>query len=119
MITGVVVGSLSLVGASAPSEQWLSMRGPLSIGLGVVIASSLGQMFFPASSLLYSVSLYGGLAVFGGFVLYDTGKIRKAAAVMPPGTYDPINFSLGIYMNSVNIFVRIVQILSGGSRNRR
>lgn len=32
-------------------------------GLGVVIAASLGQMFSPASSLLYN-TLYGGLGVF-------------------------------------------------------
>jgi FtsH-binding integral membrane protein len=117
VITGCVVGGLSIAGAAAPSDTWLQMRGPLSIGLGVVIGASFGQIFFPTSSILYNVALYGGLAVFGGFVLFDTARIRRAAQYAPD--YDPINASLGVYMNSVNIFVRIVQLLSGGGNRRK
>eukprot|EP00211_Chloroparvula_japonica_P007337 CAMPEP_0119131684 /NCGR_PEP_ID=MMETSP1310-20130426/10520_1 /TAXON_ID=464262 /ORGANISM="Genus nov. species nov., Strain RCC2339" /LENGTH=332 /DNA_ID=CAMNT_0007122275 /DNA_START=106 /DNA_END=1104 /DNA_ORIENTATION=- len=118
-ITGCVVGGLSLTAACAPSETWLQMRGPLSIGLGVVIASSFGQLLFPASSMLYNIGLYGGLAVFGGFVLYDTAKIRRAAEVVPAGHYDPVNFSIGVYMDSVNIFVRVAQILAMNQGRRK
>ena len=115
-VTGCVVGALSIAGAAAPSEDWLQFRGPLSIGLGIVVGASLCQMFFPASSLLYNISMYGGLAVFGGFVMYDTAKMRRMAQYSP--RFDPINASLGVYMDSVNIFVRVAQLLAGGNRKK-
>ena len=42
MYTAGVVGALSLTAATAPSDKFLSMTGPLSIGLGVVCVSALG-----------------------------------------------------------------------------
>ncbi len=41
--TAGVVGGLSLVAATAPSDKFLNMAGPLAIGLGVVFASSMGK----------------------------------------------------------------------------
>ena len=41
--TAGVVGGLSLTAACAPSEKYLYMSGPLSLGLGVVLVSSLGE----------------------------------------------------------------------------
>jgi FtsH-binding integral membrane protein len=115
-LTGVVVGSLSLAGAAAPSETWMSMHGPLAIGLGVVFGASIGQMFMP-SPLLMNIALYGGAAVFGGFVLYDTGKIRHNARVA--NHYDPINNSLGIYITTVNLFRIIASMLANRNQRRR
>eukprot|EP00163_Fabomonas_tropica_P005971 TRINITY_DN15613_c0_g1_i2.p1 TRINITY_DN15613_c0_g1~~TRINITY_DN15613_c0_g1_i2.p1 ORF type:complete len:317 (+),score=87.22 TRINITY_DN15613_c0_g1_i2:209-1159(+) len=115
-ITGCIVGSISLVAASAPSEQFLWMGGPLTLGLGVVVASSVGSMFFPASPLLYNISMYGGLGLFGGFVLFDTGKVINHAE--RNAGFDPINECMGIYMNTINIFTRIVYLLAGNNRRR-
>eukprot|EP00123_Amoebidium_parasiticum_P012449 comp21362_c1_seq1/m.29339 comp21362_c1_seq1/g.29339 ORF comp21362_c1_seq1/g.29339 comp21362_c1_seq1/m.29339 type:complete len:332 (-) comp21362_c1_seq1:278-1273(-) len=116
--TAAVVGSISLIAATTRSDNHLAMAGPLSVGLGVVFAASIGSLFFPAMPLLYNVSLYGGLAVFGGFTYVDTQRImvRARQAV----TYDPLKASVGIYMDTINIFTRMVQILANrGSNNRR
>ena len=55
------------------------MAGPLSMGLGAVFIASLGSAFLPATGALgatmFNVSLYGGLALFSAFVLYDTSKV--------------------------------------------
>lgn len=78
------------------------MGGPLAMGLGVVFVSSLGTMFLPPTTALgaglYSISLYGGLLLFSGFLLYDTQRIIAQAERYPtsPGAYnvhpyDPIN----------------------------
>jgi FtsH-binding integral membrane protein len=71
---------------------------------------------------VYSLALYGGLILFGGFMLYDTQKIIYRAERHPvygAGKFDPINSSLGIYADTLNIFIRIAQILAmqgGGKR---
>ncbi|XP_038060326.1 growth hormone-inducible transmembrane protein-like [Patiria miniata] len=124
--TAGVVGGLSCVAACAPSEKFLYIGGPLAMGLGVVIAASIGGMFFaPTTALgsgLYAISTYGGLILFSGFLLYDTQLIMKRAEtypIMPQRPYDPINAAMGIYMDTVNIFIRIAMILSNSSGGRR
>jgi len=114
MITACIVGSLSAVAACSPGDTFLSMGPMLGCGLGVVVAASLGQMFFPASSMLMNVSLYGGLGLFGLFVCYDTQKVLYHAQM--DNHFDPINREIGIYLNTINIFVRVVQILAMGKR---
>ncbi|KAK2587215.1 hypothetical protein KPH14_002955 [Odynerus spinipes] len=129
LYTAGVVGGLSTVAVCAPSEKFLQMAGPLSIGLGVVFVSSLGSMFLPPTTAmgagLYSISLYGGLVLFSMFLLYDTQRIMKQAQLHPKYTdgitkpYDPVNNAISIYLDTLNIFVRILTILAGGGSNRR
>ncbi len=68
------------------------------------------------------MSVYGGLILFGGFLLYDTQKIISKAERHPVGwgapPFDPVNASIGIYMDTINIFIRIVSILAGGNRRK-
>lgn len=51
------------------------MGGPLLAGVTVVALTSLAPMALPlgtrALAITESISLYGGLAVFSGFVLYE------------------------------------------------
>lgn len=122
--TAGIAGGLSTVAACAPSDKFLTMGGPLAIGLGVVFASSIGSAFLPPTTALgaglYSISLYGGLLLFSGFLLYDTQKIITRAERTPPYViYDPVNASLHIYMDTINIFIRLVTILSGGGNRRK
>uniref|UniRef100_A0A2A4JJC8 Growth hormone-inducible transmembrane protein n=1 Tax=Heliothis virescens TaxID=7102 RepID=A0A2A4JJC8_HELVI len=124
--TAGVVGGLSTIAICAPSGEFLNMRAPLAMGLGAVFAASLASMFIPQTSALgaglYSLSLYGGLIVFGGFLLYDTQAIVKRAEVHPMyglKPYDPINSAISVYLDIINIFMRIAIILSGGGGNKR
>lgn len=92
MYTCGVVGSLSYVGATATcvllkifiypfesccnrNDKYLYMGGPLLAGVTVVALTSLAPMALPlgtrALAITESISLYGGLAVFGGFVLHE------------------------------------------------
>jgi len=116
MITGVIVGSLSAVAAASPGDTFLSMGPMLGCGLGVIIAASLGQVFFPASTLLMNVSLYGGLGLFGLYTCYDTQKIMYHAQM--DNDFDPINRQIGIYMDTINIFIRVAQILAMSNRRK-
>lgn len=123
--TAGMVGGLSTVALTAPSDKFLYMGGPLAMGFGVIFASSVASMFLPPTTALgagvYSLALYGGLILFGGFILYDTQKIiRKAESNHGYGMqkYDPINSSMGIYTDTLNIFIRIATILGMNGRRK-
>ncbi|KAF9486352.1 hypothetical protein BDN70DRAFT_869859 [Pholiota conissans] len=113
-----IVGSLSYVGATARNDKFLNLGGPLLAGVTVVALSSLAPMILPLGlrslAVTEAISLYGGLAIFGGFVLYDTQKILKHARMAEAGVMklDPINESIGLELDMINIFIRLVQILA-------
>ncbi|KAF8665417.1 hypothetical protein AX16_000436 [Volvariella volvacea WC 439] len=120
-----VVGSLSYVGATAANDKYLTLGGPLLAGVTVVALSSLAPLALPLGmrglAVTEAISLYGGLAVFGGFVLYDTQKILKNARLAEQGVLkrDPMRESVSLELDMINIFIRLVQILSMHQRNRR
>ncbi|NWX43588.1 GHITM protein, partial [Steatornis caripensis] len=124
--TAGIVGGLSTVAMCAPSEKFLNMGGPLGIGLGFVLASSIGSMFLPPTSAfgagLYSVAVYGGLVLFAMFLLYDTQVVIKRAETVPSYgviKYDPINSCMSIYTDTLNIFIRVATMLAGSGGGKR
>ncbi|CAJ0565938.1 unnamed protein product, partial [Mesorhabditis spiculigera] len=128
--TAGLVAGLSATAITAPSEKFLMMAGPLGMGLGVVFVANIGCFFFPPHSALgaslASVVVYGGLILFSAFLLYNTQRLVKQAEMHPqPGYYegvrqfDSINAQLGIYMNILNIFMRMAMITGEGSNRRK
>ncbi|CEF67710.1 Growth hormone-inducible transmembrane protein [Strongyloides ratti] len=91
LYTAGIVGGLTTIGYSAPSEKFLYMGGPLAMGLGFVIMANIGSIFLPPNTALgaglYSVVLYGGLILFSAFILYETQKVANKAASFPRGEY--------------------------------
>ncbi|KAI6047839.1 Bax inhibitor family protein [Pisolithus marmoratus] len=107
-----VVGSLSYVGATAKTDKYLYMGGPLLAGVTVPpMALPLGLRGLAVAEAL---SLYGGLAVFGGFVLYDTQKILQHGRAVKMGLMapDPIGEAISLELDMINIFIRMVQVLA-------
>ncbi|KEZ45897.1 putative bax inhibitor family protein [Scedosporium apiospermum] len=127
LYTVAMMGGLSIVGATAKQDKYLYIGGPLLAGACVVAASGLAPLIIPATAyraLAFSESiwLYGGLALFGGFTLYDVQKIMHHARLAQRGIIkeDPVNESIALELDFLNIFVRMVQILMmQGNRNRR
>jgi len=124
-LTAGVVGGLSAVAVCAPSDKFLNMGGVLGAGLGVVFLANIGSMFMPPTTAigsgLYAMSVYGGLVLFSLFLLYDTQKIIKKAETHPVYSerqFDPINASISIYMDTMNIFIRIAMILMNGKSKK-
>ncbi|KAK1229778.1 hypothetical protein PQX77_001688 [Marasmius sp. AFHP31] len=113
-----IVGSLSYVGATAKNDKYLNLGGPLLAGVTVVALSSLAPMVLPLGlrglAVTEAISLYGGLALFGAFVLYDTQKILHHARLAEQGLMkrDPMNEAIGLELDMINIFIRLVQILA-------
>jgi len=125
--TAGMVGGLSTVAVCAPSDKFLYMGGPLAMGLGVVFCASIASNFLPPTTALgagmYSIAVYGGLVLFGAFLLYDTQKVIHKAEHHPAHygapPFDPVNASIGIYMDTVNIFIRIAMMLASGGNRRK
>lgn len=70
-------------------------------------------MFWP-SKALFNVWLYGGLGLFSLFVLYDVQKIMYNAK--RKSVYDPINESLHIYLDAVNLFQHFLIIFMNNKK---
>ena len=107
LATGLTVGGLGLVAYNAPSEQFLMWGGALGMACMGMIGISFASMFYP-SPALFNIWLYGGLVLFSAFVLYDVQKVIHRAKVAH--TYDPINASLGIYLDTIMLFERFLII---------
>jgi FtsH-binding integral membrane protein len=60
--------------------------------------------------------IYGGIAMYGGFTMSDTQKMLKKIEEdinKDQGkSYDPINESLGLTLDAIGIFVRLLMILA-------
>lgn len=96
---------------------------------------------------LASIVVYGGLILFSMFLLHDTQRVVKLAESYPvhnrpssPASYsygnygygvqdmdmqpylkryDPINAQMSIYLDVLNIFIRLAMIMGGMGGNRR
>eukprot|EP00347_Sterkiella_histriomuscorum_P023835 403333223 len=84
--------------------------GPLGMALAGMIGLGFANMFWPNKNL-FNIWLYGGLILFGMFVMYDTQQIIYRAKINP--YYDPINESLSIYLDAIMIFQRFLIIFLG------
>jgi FtsH-binding integral membrane protein len=125
LYTAGMMGSIAFVGATAKQEKYLYLGGPLLAGVAIVALSGFAPLVVPATAartLMWTenIWLYGGLAVFGGFTLYDVQKILHHARLAERGLMkkDPVNESISLELDFINIFIRMVQIL-GMSQNRR
>ncbi|KAF3921016.1 hypothetical protein ABW20_dc0110663 [Dactylellina cionopaga] len=121
-----MMGAISYVGATAKTDQYLYLGGPLLAGLTVVALSGLAPLVLPVTAtrtlaLTENLWLYGGLAVFGGITLYDVQKVlyhgRMAEAGLVPR--DTVNEAISLELDFINIFIRMVFLLQGGGNRRK
>ncbi len=96
----------------APDKKFLEWEGPLMACLTSITIASTIAIFFPSTAFAYAVdrvSLYGGLALFTGFFMASTQRLIQEAENAKE--FDPIQASMGIYLDGLNIFVRVLRIL--------
>lgn len=115
LITGGAVGGLGYISYISKNDAFLGLNGVLAAGSGVMMACALAS-FFTQSAAINNIWLYGGLALFLAYVLYDVNQIKIKAERQ--AQFDPMGESIHIYLDTVNIFIRVLDILNG-KRNKK
>jgi modulator of FtsH protease len=94
------------------------LGGILFVGLiGVIITSVIG--FFLRLPGLYVIVSMAIVAVFSGYIIYDMNRLARTKYATEG---DAIMFTVGIYLDLLNIFLALLQLLSilgGGGGSRR
>ena len=108
-LTFAVFAGFTAAAFLAPQGRLLAFQGPLFAILIGFVGISFLNMFFP-SKFAHSILLYGGLALFSALVAVDTQSMIERARC---GVGDHVQDAMGLFINMINIFVRIAQILRG------
>jgi modulator of FtsH protease len=82
------------------------LRGMVTVGLVVVIAAGLVNIFVGSLGLGFAISA-AALLLFAGFVLYDTSNIIRR---YPTNEY--VAGALSLYLDAFNIFLALLRILN-------
>jgi FtsH-binding integral membrane protein len=127
LYTAGITGGISLIGATAPSQEYLNWAGPVGAVAGCILIAALASPFFsptsPAGGMMFSFLLWGGLCLSGFGIFVSTQRMIDQAERHPQSNrfsqvpdFDPINASLGVYVNMVMMFQRIVMIMGMNKR---
>ncbi|HIJ85664.1 MAG TPA: Bax inhibitor-1/YccA family protein [Magnetococcales bacterium] len=103
-LTGVIFVGLSFY-AMTTKKDFSVMGGMLFAGLIVVVVGGLVNLFLHSSAVAFAISAVGAL-VFSGFILYETQRLK-----MEPWAISPSVAALSMYLNVVNLFTTLLQIL--------
>ena len=84
---------------------------PLRAGLIALVAWSFIQLFFPAPPIAQSVFALLGAVLFSAYIVYDTDNLIQR--------YDLDQYiwaSVHLYLDIINLFLKLLQLLNGGRR---
>jgi FtsH-binding integral membrane protein len=109
LLTLGAFGALTLY-AFASRRDFSGLGGFLTVGLFVLLATMLLNMFFGNQTGALWLSAVG-LLIFSGFLVYDTWRIRNVF-----GPEDYVQAAVTIYLDLLNMFLLILSLLGGGRR---
>jgi len=118
--TSGIFAGFTIAALKAKRKAMLMLGGPLIGGLFFIVGCSLAGILLPMMGVtspavlgaLYNINLYGGLALFSLFIAYDTQKMIED---FKDGQTDHVAPALGMFLNLLNIFIRLLTIFGGRS----
>jgi len=113
--TCVVFACFSASALYAKRRSYLYLGGLLSSSLSLLLFLSLFNLFF-RSSAVANVSIYFGLLVFSGFIIFDTQLMIERA---DQGNGDVVWDALSLFLDFINVFVRLLAILAKNGKKER
>jgi FtsH-binding integral membrane protein len=111
MLTLSTFGVLSLY-ALISKRDFSAWGSFFFVGLWVLIATSLLNIFFPTALGTLWIAA-GTVLVFSGLLVFDTWRIVRSGAYGPD---DYVPAAVNIYLDLLNLFLAIVSLLGGGRR---
>lgn len=112
LTAAIVVGLTGWTFHAIRQGKDLSVMGPfLFAGLMSLLIWGFIQIFLPISPLTDSVFALLGALLFSGYIAYDTHLMVQR--------YDLDQYiwaAVGLYLDIINLFLRLLQLLNGGRR---
>lgn len=105
--TSAVFGSFAAAAALSPRRSLLYLYGVLGSALSVLSVTSLANVFFE-NRMMFNLNLYGGLAMFVGYVCADSQMIIERA---DQGDRDHVTHAWMLFTDLSAIFTRLLVIL--------
>lgn len=109
-----ILASASFVGltmyALISRRDFSTWGGFLSVGLWVVIAAGILNIFFGGGAFALAISSVAVL-LFGAYILYDTSKMLEK------GEDDAVGCALNLYLDFLNLFLNLLRLFSGSSKD--
>jgi len=127
LYTGGITAGISAIGWTAPSNEYMKMWGPVAMMSGCILVAALASPYMnplsPAGGAMFSFVLWGGLILSGVGMFMSTQRMIAGAEQHPAPSqwgqtreFDPINASLGVYVDMVMMFQRILMIMGMNKR---
>ncbi len=104
LMTSVAFGGISMF-ALTTKKDYSFIGKMLFIGVIILIVASLSNIFFQSPILQLAIAGIGAL-IFSAFILYDTQQIIKG------GFSTPIEAAIALYIDFLNLFVSLLQLLA-------
>lgn len=112
--TCMIFACFTLAALWSERRSFLYLGGFLLSGLSMLCMMTLVNIFI-GSYMVWQIELYGGLLLFCGFVLFDTQLIVEK---FEHGDNDYVLHSLGLFLDFINIFRRLLVILASKEKKR-
>lgn len=114
--TSALFACFSAAAMVSRRRSFLYLGGSLASAISILMVTRLATWIFPAArSLAFTAELYGGLAIFMGYVLFDTQVIVEQAF---NGQLDHVKHALDLFVDFAAIFVRLLVILMQKEQRR-
>uniref|UniRef100_H2ZGN4 Bax inhibitor 1 n=1 Tax=Ciona savignyi TaxID=51511 RepID=H2ZGN4_CIOSA len=113
--TAIIFVCFSVSALYAQRRSYLYLGGFLGSALTILLVTSLLNIFMQ-SFAVFQFGLYAGVAIFCGFVVYDTQLIVEKHN---NGDNDYIWHSVDLFIDFINIFRRLVIILGLNEKKKK
>ena len=113
-IVYTAVATSVMITLSIAFPDFFSKIGSLLFGalIGLVLAEILAIFLFPGSQ---SILAWIGAALFSGYIGYDFWRAQQ----FPKTLDNAVDCAVDIYLDIINLFLRILRILGGSRSSRR
>jgi len=113
--TTVIFACFTGMSLFAVRRSYLYLSGILSSGLSLMCMISFMNIFFRSAAAV-NFQLYFGLMIFCGFIIFDTQLIIEKRFL---GDKDFVGHALELFLDFVNVFVRLLAILSKNKQQEK